>query len=120
MGRRAYATACLFGLVRSAGRAWQDCGKGIPEIHLSAQHLERTWMSRRIHPDVVNHIRRFHAKGYSITHIAEALGISRQAASDIVHYKTHPRVVDDGQPLRRLKPNLVPIRANGLPDPPAS
>ena len=71
-------------------------------------------MPRPLHPDVVIHIRRYHAAGYSIGSLATALNISKSAIFNVVHYKTHTRVVDTGRPLRRLKTNALPIGATGL------
>ena len=50
---------------------------------------------KKLHPDLVNLIRRYHAQGYGVSSLANAFELSRPCVNDVVKKKTHKNVVDD-------------------------
>lgn len=49
-------------------------------------------------------LRRHHAAGKSVSYLARYFSLSRQCVSGIVNGRTHPNVVDIGQPLEVYEP----------------
>ena len=71
----------------------------------------------KTHPDAVREIRYWHGHGYGVTAIADAYGLSRQAVTNIVKYRTYPNVTQDPSvpPLMQVDRAVKMVRARGRP-----